>query len=123
MLRFSAKADVYVAEKGQDAFELFEKNKIHHDTPPDKPHNAGLIPEANANFFSRLCYMWLNPIVRKGAKSPLQSTDLYDLDDRLNAKHVSALFRANWNIEKVSYDSCSFTLPSIRVLTHNNPIL
>lgn len=47
----------------------------------------------NTNWFSRLFFSWVNPMMEKGYAGKIKSSDdLYDLPDNLDCKYISAKF-------------------------------
>ncbi len=67
--------------------------------PPPPPQPNTLIPEANANVFSKLVFWWAGNIMRLGYKRPLEKDDLYDLNDPKLARSVTDEFEKNWEKE------------------------
>ncbi|CAG8547028.1 11089_t:CDS:10 [Funneliformis mosseae] len=72
----------------------FWKNK-----PPPSPKPNTLIPEANANIFSKVIFWWAGNIMRIGYKRPLEKDDLYVLNDPKLAKNVTDEFEKSWEKE------------------------
>ncbi|XP_077869738.1 LOW QUALITY PROTEIN: ATP-binding cassette sub-family C member 10-like, partial [Saccoglossus kowalevskii] len=55
------------------------------------------IAEDNANCFSKLAFWWVNPLMLKGSKGCLNSTeDLFLLPRKLQTEYVSAMFVKAW---------------------------
>ena len=46
-------------------------------------------PEPRAGYFSRLFFLWLVPLLRKGAKQTLSADDVYDVLDEHEAGHLA----------------------------------
>lgn len=70
--------------------------------PPPKPNT--LIPEANANIFSKLTFWWLGNLLKLGYKRPLENDDLYILNDAKLAKNVTSDFEKSWEMEYTRKD-------------------
>ena len=51
----------------------------------------------NANIFSRLFNTWLNPLLSKGNKKPLDYKDIYELPDGFTASNIYNRFEPNLN--------------------------
>eukprot|EP00252_Welwitschia_mirabilis_P009305 TRINITY_DN21798_c0_g1_i1.p1 TRINITY_DN21798_c0_g1~~TRINITY_DN21798_c0_g1_i1.p1 ORF type:complete len:1500 (-),score=211.88 TRINITY_DN21798_c0_g1_i1:321-4820(-) len=58
---------------------------------------------AEAGFFSRLFYVWLNPLLKKGYKSPLQISDVPTLATFDRAETMYKKFTSNWPDGKVEH--------------------
>lgn len=56
-------------------------------------------PEVRAGFLSRLFFVWLNPIIEKGAKTALMEEDMYAVTPTVDAAGLSALFEKEWAVE------------------------
>lgn len=56
----------------------------------------GVLPELQANWFSRLVFYWVQPILSTGYKRPLETHDLWDLDDRYNVNLQYNRLSAAW---------------------------
>lgn len=69
-------------------FFLFGRNG---SPPPPKNsiHDADLIPEATAGFASLLWFSWLTPLLSLGYARPLESSDLYRLQDERGALPIA----------------------------------
>lgn len=49
-------------------------------------------PESTANFYNRLTFFWVNPLLLKGFKNPIQEHDLYEVQDQIiGEKNILAL--------------------------------
>ena len=60
-------------------------------------------PEATANFYNRLTFFWVNPLLLKGFKNPIQEHDLYEVQEQIiGEKNILALAE-KW--EKCTYSS------------------
>lgn len=53
-------------------------------------------PEIKANVFSRLTTGWINRLLSKGYKEPLEPADLYVLDERFQTAHVGERLEGQW---------------------------
>ena len=58
--------------------------------PPKSLDDASLSPEATANFFSRMSFTWIWPLLTLGYARPLQAEDLWKLQDDRSAAAVGA---------------------------------
>jgi hypothetical protein len=77
------------------------------DPPPVPDSDAGLIPEVTANWFERLTFGWLAPLMlvisaitltdtgKKGYRRPLQKEDLWHYDDPRLAATVASKLQQN----------------------------
>ncbi|WRT68580.1 uncharacterized protein IL334_005558 [Kwoniella shivajii] len=57
--------------------------------PPPAPlslDDAKVTPEVSANFFDRLFFNWISPMMALGSARPLQETDLWKMDDARSAQ-------------------------------------
>lgn len=57
-------------------------------------------PEFRANFFSLLTFSWLNSLFYKGYKRPLETDDLYELNEKYFAHSLSDEFAEKWKAEQ-----------------------
>ena len=79
---------------------LSKFNFLHLDyrnPPPPKASldEADIIPEANADWLSFLTFNWIGPIIRLGYSRPLETTDLYKLqDDRSSSAIAENIIRS-----------------------------
>ncbi|CAG8701408.1 5708_t:CDS:10, partial [Dentiscutata erythropus] len=64
-----------------------------------QPNCEKIIPEANANFFSKLIFHWPSALLRLGYERPLQKEDLYILDDKRLSKKLVEEFALEWKKE------------------------
>ncbi|KAA8548937.1 hypothetical protein F0562_000621 [Nyssa sinensis] len=51
---------------------------------------------ATASLFSKVAWLWMNPLLRKGYKSPLKLDDVPSLPFDLRAERMAELFEMNW---------------------------
>lgn len=58
----------------------------------DKP-----FPELSASFLSRLVYAWVEPLVWKGSRKPLEETDLWAMNPEESSKELVTFFLKYWN--------------------------
>ena len=67
---FAAHADARTqvdTKEDEDAVSLLSETR----SPPQGPENAG--------FLSRLCFLWVGPLLKTGRKQQLQQTDLFEV--------------------------------------------
>ncbi|KAG0695501.1 ABC transporter [Suillus ampliporus] len=67
---------------------LFGKNGSP-PPPPKSIHDADLIPEATASFVSLLWFSWITPLLSLGYARPLESSDLYKLQEERGASQIA----------------------------------
>lgn len=58
--------------------------------------DAPITPEAKANLFSQMYFNWLTPLMKLGARRPLEASDLYRMDKDRQAANLSAKLEASW---------------------------
>ncbi|KAF9120571.1 hypothetical protein BGW39_011263 [Mortierella sp. 14UC] len=63
---------------------------------PEPGTTPGVCPELTANFFSRLTFTWVQPLMSIGSTRPLEKEDIWELIERRRADYVSKLFRQEW---------------------------
>ncbi|ORX82952.1 P-loop containing nucleoside triphosphate hydrolase protein [Basidiobolus meristosporus CBS 931.73] len=68
---------------------------------PTDEHPLPVVPEVNANIVSRIVFWWLNSLMLKGYKRPLEKEDLYDLGAMYNAENLSTRFEDSWRNERL----------------------
>ncbi|CAN1274161.1 ABC transporter C family member 4 [Linum perenne] len=51
---------------------------------------------ASASWFSKAVWLWMNPLLRKGHRSPLKMDEVPSLPPNLRAERMSELFESNW---------------------------
>ena len=56
-------------------------------------------PEEKANIFSRLCYYWINPLLKAGNERVLEDEDLFDLAHKDTSKFNGDKFHKMWQEE------------------------
>ncbi|CAG8473091.1 4884_t:CDS:10, partial [Scutellospora calospora] len=56
-----------------------------------------LSPETNASLCSRIMFLWINPLMKKGFKSTLTDNDVFELPDYLKTKNIVKLCKINPN--------------------------
>ncbi|KAG8950683.1 hypothetical protein FRC04_007308 [Tulasnella sp. 424] len=59
--------------------------------PPDSLENAPIIPLVNANWLSRLTFEWMGPLLQTGYARPLESSDLWKMDDTRSSGRYARL--------------------------------
>ncbi|KAG1825133.1 ABC transporter [Suillus variegatus] len=76
-------------------FFLFGRN--NSPPPPKKSiHDADLIPEATAGFASLLWFTWITPLLSLGYARPLESSDLYRLQEERGALPIAEAILASF---------------------------
>eukprot|EP00262_Sarcandra_glabra_P022425 TRINITY_DN992_c0_g3_i1.p1 TRINITY_DN992_c0_g3~~TRINITY_DN992_c0_g3_i1.p1 ORF type:complete len:1485 (+),score=238.04 TRINITY_DN992_c0_g3_i1:211-4665(+) len=80
-------------------------------------------PLANASFFSRMSFWWLNPLMKKGCEKPLEDKDIPQLQDKDRAETCYLLFIEQLNIQKQVNPSCSPSIFWTIVFCHWREIL
>ena len=53
-------------------------------------------PEAGASMVSVLTYFWFRPLIWTGYKNPLETKDLWDLDENDKSRSVVPKYDRNW---------------------------
>ncbi|KAJ7977557.1 ABC transporter C family member 14 [Quillaja saponaria] len=71
---------------------LNEENKIY-EPPLIKSNVSGF---ASASVISKAFWLWINPLLNKGYKSPLKIDDVPTLSPEHRAERMSALFESKW---------------------------
>ncbi|KAK9761312.1 hypothetical protein K7432_013885 [Basidiobolus ranarum] len=76
------------------------ETKVFNEKDP-KPEEDSLPinPEENANIFSHIVFWWLNSLMFKGYKRPLEKEDLYDLGETYSSHNLSVRFGNAWKGE------------------------
>ena len=71
-------------------------------TSSDDPKKTSFppYPEESANFFSRMIFWWIQDILIKGSKSPLQESDVFACPTKLESKTVTNRVNYYWAKEK-----------------------
>ncbi|WVQ95135.1 hypothetical protein IAU59_002229 [Kwoniella sp. CBS 9459] len=67
----------------------FVKPKYPPPPPPLSLDDAKVTPEITANFFDKLFFNWISPMMALGSARPLQATDLWKMDDDRSARPLS----------------------------------
>ncbi|KAJ1301602.1 hypothetical protein OPQ81_008850 [Rhizoctonia solani] len=67
--------------------------------------DATLIPEANANWFSKLSFEWITPTLSLGYARPLEAPDLWKLQDSRSAEVMSSRILENFERRKAKADA------------------
>jgi ATP-binding cassette subfamily C (CFTR/MRP) protein 1 len=75
---------------GLIVLELKEKRAWFLDT------KAFPAPESTANFFNRLTFFWVNPLLLRGYKKPLQENDLFEVQDQIVGEKNLLAFAERW---------------------------
>ncbi len=57
-------------------------------------------PETKAGVLSQITHSWLTDLLRKGYKTPLDPTDLYELDEAYHTVNVGSQLEVKWNVRK-----------------------
>jgi ATP-binding cassette subfamily C (CFTR/MRP) protein 1 len=53
-------------------------------------------PESTANFFNRLTFFWVNPLLLRGYKKPLHEGDLFEVQDQIIGEKNLLAFAERW---------------------------
>jgi hypothetical protein len=89
------------------------------NTNPSPPlasiDDANLIPEATANWFSKLSFDWITPVLSLGYARPLEAPDLWKLQDSRSAEVMSNLILKNFERRKAEADAYNERLRSGQV--------
>ncbi|KAG8247448.1 Canalicular multispecific organic anion transporter 1 [Homalodisca vitripennis] len=103
------------------------------DKPPiynEYPNLERPSPESLASVPSRLTYSWFTPLVKLGAKKPLEASDMFTLNHENTSKVIVSRFDKNWvvsvektNRPKVSYDKRSSKVGFYRTVRPQTSIL
>lgn len=64
-----------------------------HEALLEKPNITGF---ANGSIISKAFWIWMNPILKKGYKTPIKDSDVPILSPEHRAEKLSALFESNW---------------------------
>lgn len=74
-----------ISRKGDPGFNIFDEiNAL----------------EMRANFFSKLGFSWLNPLLLLGYKRPLEMSDLHEIPSKYHSQQVAETFGRIWDEEK-----------------------
>lgn len=79
-----------VIKFGLVVLELKEK-RAWLTNPKDFP-----APESTANFFNRLTFYWVNPMLLKGYKKSIQEEDLFEVQDQIVGEKNMLAFSERW---------------------------
>ncbi|CUA69652.1 ABC transporter C family member 12 [Rhizoctonia solani] len=105
-------------------FLSYDKPKWHQRVPfagsnPTPPlvsiDDATLIPEADANWFSKLFFGWITPTLSLGYARPLEAPDLWKLQDSRSAEVMSSRILENFERRKADADAYNERLKSGQV--------
>ncbi|KAF2106756.1 P-loop containing nucleoside triphosphate hydrolase protein [Lophiotrema nucula] len=75
---------------GLVALELKEKRSMLLDP------NEFRAPESTANFFNRLTFFWLNPLLLKGYSKPVQEHDLFEVQNQIVGEKELLMLAEKW---------------------------
>jgi hypothetical protein len=70
---------------------------------PEPGSTPGICPEQTANFFSRLTFTWVQPLMSIGSTRPLEKEDMWEMIERRRADYISTLFREEWAKEMAKH--------------------
>ncbi|KAF9622081.1 hypothetical protein IFM89_029365 [Coptis chinensis] len=76
--------------------ELEEESELVLKEPLLMSNKANVAGYASATLISRAMWLWLNPLLEKGYKSPLKIDDIASLAPDHEAEVISKLFESNW---------------------------
>lgn len=68
------------------------------------PWTASKNPEAEANFFSRLTFSWMNPLFKFAHKHELEQDDIFDIRALFRSHENSEAFEEVWEHEKKHFE-------------------
>ncbi|KAK7303787.1 hypothetical protein RJT34_14704 [Clitoria ternatea] len=84
-----------IAIKGSSGIQVIRISDV--DTTSQWLSNGiNLSPYAYASFLSKLVWLWMNPLLNKGYKTPLKLEDVPSLPLEYRAEKMSELFQSNW---------------------------
>ncbi|KAG1882251.1 ABC transporter [Suillus subluteus] len=93
--------DTADSEKAHQASELFLFGRNGSPPAPKKSiHDADLIPEATAGFASLLWFTWITPLLSLGYARPLESSDLYRLQEECGALPIADAILTSFKTRK-----------------------
>ncbi|KAK5808060.1 P-loop containing nucleoside triphosphate hydrolase protein [Linnemannia elongata] len=72
---------------------------------PEPGSTPGICPEETANFFYRLTFTWVQPLMSIGSTRPLEKEDIWEMIERRRADYVSAIFRQEWAKEVAKHEA------------------
>nr|WDD38969.1 ABC transporter C family member 3 [Fagopyrum tataricum] len=78
---------------------------------------------SEAGFFSRMTFWWLNPLMKKGKKKPLEHTDIPKLQDVDRAESCFLHFMDQYNKQKQIHPSSQSTILKAIIWCHYKEIL
>jgi hypothetical protein len=67
-------------------------------------------PESTANFFNRLTFFWVNPLLLRGYAEPIQENDLFEVQDQIVGEKNLLAFAERW--EKCTVPTSACQLPT-----------
>ncbi|XP_074592764.1 ABC transporter C family member 10 [Curcuma longa] len=102
---FKGQPDSYTSFNGT----LYEPLKDETNTNVENS-DAEVTPFADAGFFSKMSFWWLNPLMKKGYQKPLEENDIPKLGQVDQAGYCYSLFLEKLNSQKDRYSTVS---PSI----------
>ncbi|WWC63484.1 uncharacterized protein I303_106087 [Kwoniella dejecticola CBS 10117] len=74
----------------------FVKPKHPPPPPPLSLEDAKVTPEVTANFFDKLFFNWISPMMALGSARPLQETDLWKMDEARSARGLAEKLRTSY---------------------------
>ncbi|XP_059646878.1 ABC transporter C family member 14-like [Cornus florida] len=77
---------------GESELGIDSRTQLHQSTLMD----SNVSGYATASLFSRAVWLWMNPILSKGYKSPLKIDEVPSLPHDLRAERMAELFEMNW---------------------------
>jgi hypothetical protein len=96
-------------------FRSFLKGLFAKQTPPppkESVHDAVIIPEATAGWFSLLTFGWMTPLLSLGYARPLEAPDLYKLQDHRSATAIADKINASFEARQKKADAYNARLAS-----------
>jgi len=71
------------------------------DQEPEEAYCLFENPEFSSSWFSKITFSWLNPLLRYGARNPLEEKDLWGLHSSDQTVQLSKAFEESWKKEYV----------------------
>lgn len=85
-----------VAVKGSSGIHVIRISDVVVASHRSISIDRTLSPYAYSSFFSKTVWLWMNPLINKGYKTPLKLEDVPSLPINFRAEKMSELFQNNW---------------------------